>query len=348
MLRLVDANLNRAGEGLRLLEDVARFVLNDAGLSQQLKDLRHSLAQAASPFQARLLTARDSGHDVGASLRPEIEMGRPDLLSLVRANARRVEESLRVLEEATRSPEFEGVDWQAFQTARFAVYEIEKQLVSLAARHAGRRRVHGLHLVVDTDWLKGRTEVEVARQAIKGGAGMIQLRDKRRTMKELLPVAREMKAACEASGVLFVVNDYLDLALAIGADCLHLGQSDLPLNVARRLLPVEMMVGRSTHSIEQAVEAEAEGADYVAVGAVYPTQSKHSVTIVGTATVEAVREIVKAPLVAIGGINRSNVGPVVKAGADAIAVISAVMGAEDIERATKELVDAIKKCKEAG
>lgn len=348
MLRIVDANLNRAREGLRLLEDVARFVLNDPRLSQQLKDLRHELARASSPLQTKLLAARDPAHDVGAGQRPETELGRTDLTALIRANARRVEESLRVLEEATRSPQCEGTDWPVFQRARFAVYEVEKQMVSRAARQAGRERIQGLHLVLDTEWLKGRSEVEVARQAIQGGAAMIQLRDKRRPMKDLLPVAREMKAVCEASGVLFVMNDYLDLALASGADCLHLGQSDLPLTEARRLLPGEMMLGRSTHSIEQAIEAEAEGADYVAIGAIYPTQSKHSITIVGAGMVQSVRRKVKAPLVAIGGINKANVAPVIKAGADAVAVISAVMGAVDVERATKELVDAIEKSKEAG
>src|SRR3990172_5860838 len=146
MLRLVDANLNRAREGLRLLEDVARFVLNDAPLSQRLKDLRHQLAQATAQLQQPLLTARDTAADVGIGMRPSSEMGRPDLAALVSANARRVEESLRVLEEATRSPGFEGVDWQAFQAARFAIYDIEKQLLSCALRQAGRQRVKGLYL----------------------------------------------------------------------------------------------------------------------------------------------------------------------------------------------------------
>lgn len=341
MLRLVDANHNRAREGLRLLEDVARFVFDDSATSQKLKDLRHQLALTLSPLHTSLLTSRDSGHDVGSDMRPSADLGRPDLSALITANSRRVEESLRVLEEATRSPGCEAIDWKAFQKARFALYEIEKQLASRAMRAANRKLVKGLHLVLDTEWLNGRTEAEVAGQAVRGGAGMIQLRDKRRTMKELLPVAMELNRICEASGVLFVVNDYIDIALACGAGCLHLGQSDLPLDVARRLLPVDTLIGRSTHSIDQAVEASAQGADYIAVGAIYPTQSKHSVTIVGPDLLRRVRGKVSAPLVAIGGINCGNVAAVVHSGADAIAVISAVMAAHDVEKAVRELVDAI-------
>ncbi len=348
MLRLVDANLNRAREGLRLLEDVARFVLNDAGLSQTLKDLRHQMAKAASSDRFSLLTARDSTNDVGSEMRPAADLGRSDLPALITANARRVEESLRVLEEATRTPGFEGVDWQAFQSARFALYELEKQLVSAATRQAIRRRVSGLYLVLDTEWLKGRTEVAVARQAVSGGASMLQLRDKRRGARELLPVARELKAVCEAYGALFVMNDFVDLALSVGADCLHLGQSDLPLDVARKVLPIDMLVGGSTHSTEQAVDAAGLGADYIAVGAIYPTQSKHSITIVGTQTLKKVRSLVKTPLVAIGGITKDNAGQVMAAGADAVAVISAVMGADDIEKATREIVNAIRNGKETG
>lgn len=348
MLRLVDANLNRAREGLRLLEDVARFVLNDAALSQRLKNLRHQLAQATAQLQLPLLTARDTAADVGIGMRPSSEMGRPDLAALVSANARRVEESLRVLEEATRSPGFEGVDWQIFQAARFAIYDIEKQLLSGALRQAGRQRVKGLYLVLDTEWLNGRTEAEVVRQAIRGGASMVQLRDKRRCMRDLLPVAQELKLLCQASGAMFVVNDHVDIALAVGAECLHLGQTDLPLNVARGLLPVGVMLGGAARTVEQAEQAERQGADYVAVGSMYPTRSKHDTVVVGPEMLRRVREKMQAPLVAIGGINKDNVAAVVSAGADAIAVISAVMATDDVERAAREMVNAIEKSKEAG
>lgn len=342
MRRLVDANLNRAREGLRLLEDVARFTLNDGSLSRKLKDIRHHLAQASAPMNSALVTARDSEHDVGAETRPSTDLGRPDLPSLIVANSRRVEESLRVLEEATRTPAFEGIDWMAFQKARFALYGLEKSLLSRATREGKRKSVRGVYLVLDTEWLHGGSELDVARAAIRGGATLVQLRDKRRSARELLPVAKELKHICAQAGVLFVMNDHLDLALAAGADCLHLGQSDLPVETARALLPIDMMLGISTHSVDQAEAAAAGGADYVAFGAIFSTQSKHSITIVGTGMLGQVRARISPPLVAIGGINMSNAPGVIAAGADAVAVISAIMASDDVEKATKGLVNAIK------
>ncbi|MEW6034960.1 MAG: thiamine phosphate synthase [Chloroflexota bacterium] len=345
MLRIIDANLNRAGEGLRVLEDIARFSLDDAPLSQQLKDLRHQLSLLLDPLRLRVLSSRDSGHDVGAEMRPATDPGRQDLVALVTANARRVEESLRVLEELTRVPEMAAVDWQAFQRARFTLYELEKGLVARLHRQEQRKRIRGLYLVLDTEALHGRKEAEVARQAMRGGVSMVQLRDKRRRGKELLSLSLELQRVCAEAGALFVVNDYVDIALAIGAGCVHLGQEDLPLDVARRLLPVGTLVGGTARTVERALEAEARGADYVAVGSMYLTTSKHDTVVVGPEMLRRVREKVKVPLVAIGGINRGNVAGVVAAGADAVAVVSAIMGADDVESAAGELVRAIEEGK---
>lgn len=341
MLRIIDANLNRAREGLRVLEDVARLALNDVSLSSQLKDLRHRLSDQPASVHAQLLSARDSGNDVGAAARPSLEQGRPDLPSLVTANARRVEESLRVLEEACRLPETASMDWEAFQRARFSLYDIEKRLSSAVLRHDCRRRIRGLYLVLDTEALRGRKEVDVARQAIRGGASMVQLRDKRKRGKELLALSGELHRVCREEGALFVLNDYLDVAMALGIGCLHLGQEDMPLDAARRLLPVDMMLGGTTRTVERAQQAQAQGVDYIAVGSMFQTRSKHDTVVVGPQMLRRVRQAVTVPLVAIGGIDRHNVAEVVRAGADAIAVITAVMGPDDAEQAAREMVTAI-------
>ncbi|MBI2854805.1 MAG: thiamine phosphate synthase [Chloroflexi bacterium] len=346
MLRTIDANLNRAREGMRVLEDIARFTLNDAALSKQFKDLRHQISAATATLGLHLLSDRDSSHDVGAEARPAEDLGRPDLIALSTANARRVEESLRVLEETTRLPGLPEFDWRTFQRARFALYDLEKRLVSSLKRSEGRSRIRGLYLVLDTAALNGRKETDVARQAIRGGVTMLQLRDKGRRGKELLASSRELQHMCREEGVLFVVNDYVDVAMAMDAECVHLGQEDLPLDAARRLIPQGMLLGGTTRTVERAIEVEAQGADYVAVGSMYPTKSKHDTRVVGPEMLAKVRAKVSLPLVAIGGINKDNVAAVTAAGADAIAVISAIMSAGDIESAARELVRAIEESRD--
>lgn len=345
MLRLIDANLNRAREGLRVLEDMARFLLNDASLSQKFRQLRHQLIQADAP--AALLSARDAPGDVGAQ--EPASRPRGNLADLVTANARRVEEALRVLEEFSQLPDLSlGVDSAWFHRARFTLYDLEKELLHRLRRREKIDKLTGLYVIVDTQFLRGRSEVEVARQAIRGGARVIQLRDKKRDHGELVPIARELKGLCVQEGILFIVNDYLDIALDSDADGLHLGQSDLPLPVARRLLPGDKLLGGSTHSVEQAVAAQAEGADYIGVGAIYPTGSKEVITLVGPDMLRQVKQRVSIPLVAIGGINRDNVAQVMAAGPTAVAVITAVVAAEDVEAAAREMVARMQPPKGAG
>jgi thiamine-phosphate diphosphorylase len=138
--------------------------------------------------------------------------------------------------------------------------------------------------------------------------------------------------------VLFIVNDYLDLVLATDADGLHLGQDDLPISVARNLLPIDKILGCSTTTVDQAITAESEGADYIAVGSMYPTSSKETAKVVGLDRLRQIRQAVTLPLVAIGGIARDNAAEVMAAGADAVAVISAVLHAEAPEEATRQIV----------
>lgn len=332
MLRAVDANLNRLGEGLRVLEDVARFVLSDAEIIEQLRQLRHQLADGKASLG--LLSARDVMGDLG--IQQQEEPPRSDLVSLVRANARRVEESLRVLAEIVPLP---PLGWEAatFNQARFKLYDLEKRLVSRLARREKLERLKGLYLVLDVQALRGRDDLAVAAAAIAGGAKAIQLRDKQREKVELLKVAQGLKKLCQEQGALFIINDHLDLALACDADGLHLGQDDLPPAQARRFLAIDKIVGLSTHSVEQAERAQEAGADYIALGSIYPTTSKGSVVVIGVETLRQVRQKVSLPVVAIGGINSANASEAIAAGADAVAVIGAVMGVEDVAKAAQRI-----------
>ena len=338
-MRIIDANLNRIGEGLRLLEDLARLILNDATLSQQLKTMRHGILEKDWPFNQQLLQARDSEGDVGINIEaPEGE--KRELTTMVVANSRRVQESLRTIEELAKLPDVK-LDPDKFKQARFDLYTIEQNLLSRLLRQDKVKRLPGLYVIIDTPALKGRSHVEVASQAIRGGAKVVQLRDKIQSKKELLPIAEQLKKLCAEHDVLFIMNDHFDLALAVDADGLHLGQDDLPVKAARKLLPIDKILGRSARTVDQAVAAESEGADYIAVGSMYPTPTKETAQVVGPERLRQIRQTVTLPLVAIGGINKDNAAEVMAAGADSLAVIRAVVQAEAPEEAARQLVDIV-------
>jgi thiamine-phosphate pyrophosphorylase len=342
IVRVVDENLNRLAEGLRVLEDIARMVLNETDLTAKLKNLRHDLIRSDLPFNLELLRSRNSAGDIGAGLE-EPGQNEPQKLSLiVVANARRAQESLRVLEETAKLPEMAGkLDTNKFKQARFALYSIEKELVERLARQDKLNKISGLYVVLDTSCLKGRRHLEVARELIEAGVKVIQLRDKVTPKNQLLPVARELANLCRQQDVLLIINDHLDVALAVDADGLHVGQTDLPAEVARRLLPQDKILGVSAATVEEARAAEASGADYLGVGCVYPTTSKEDAEPVGVERVREIRQATLLPLAAIGGINPDNVKEVIAAGADAVCVISAVLNAEDVGEAARKLTKMI-------
>ena len=340
LLRIVDANINRAAEGLRLLEDVARLYFDDASLSQPFKELRHKLAQPPPEVQRQLIGARDAASDVGGAQAVETDE-RDDIQAVVMANSGRIQESLRTLEEMARMAEVKPLmGWFDFKQARFACYDLEQKLLARFNHSQRLERLRGLYVIVGGQTMAGR-EVEVARDAIKGGAKVIQLRDKERSKRELLSLARELSRLCAFTKTLLIINDHLDIALAVGADGLHLGQDDLPMAVARHLMPPEMILGWSIHSLGEARMAAQHGADYIAVGPIFPSPTKPDVKPCGTELLKQVRKAVSIPLVAIGGINADNVAQVMETGVQAVAVISAVAGADDAESAAHRLVQQI-------
>jgi len=198
-----------------------------------------------------------------------------------------------------------------------------------------------LYVILDRAAAGGRDLAVVLEGVIAAGGRMVQLREKTWPSGRLWPVAVRLQARCREAGVTFIVNDRVDLAVAVGADGVHLGQDDLPPQAARALLRPGMILGLSTHSVEQARAAQAAGADYVAVGSMFPTATKPDFELVGPDLVRKVRGDIRAPLVGIGGITAANVGEVIRAGADGVAVISAVCAAPDPEAATRSFLAAI-------
>jgi thiamine-phosphate pyrophosphorylase len=233
---------------------------------------------------------------------------------------------------------------------RFTLYTLERDLISRISRRDKMERVSGLYVILDRQFLENRDELGIAGQIIEGGASVIQLRDKSRFYRdkkgELLLVAQKLRELCSQADVLFIINDYLDLAMAVDADGLHIGQVDLPLSVIRRELPIDKLVGCSVTTLSQAKNAQAEGADYIALGSVFPTATKKGTTVVGVNMLKELKQTVSTPLVAIGGINQNNIAEVVSAGADAVAVIGAVLGKEDVRGAVQELIAKMDLAKE--
>ena len=207
-------------------------------------------------------------------------------------------------------------------------------MLKLVVDHRGKeRRLEGLYLITD----QAERLVARVRDAFSGGVSVLQYRDKLRTFQERLELGRELKLLCAEYQVKFIVNDDLELAKALDADGLHLGQEDGDPAAARAALGPKKIIGISTHSLKEALEAQAAGADYVGFGAIYPTASKEVEAIQGPEQLALLKEKLTIPIVAIGGISRDNACAVIDAGADAVAVISAVLSARSPGLAAEEI-----------
>jgi thiamine-phosphate pyrophosphorylase len=204
-----------------------------------------------------------------------------------------------------------------------------------------------LYVITDEKISGGLSHFQIAEAAIAGGADVIQLRDKTRRCRELARIGKTIAAVTRGPGTLFIVNDRLDVALACGADGVHLGQGDIRVDTARQIAPPGFIIGVSIGSVDEAELAESEGADYLALSPVFDTHSKsdagpgHGLTLLRT-----IRDRVSIPIIAIGGIDSSNVARVIASGADGVAVISAVVGSPDIRNAVLDLQFLIRKSRE--
>lgn len=338
-MRLIDANANRAREALRVMEDGARFLLDDAALSGEIKGIRHDLAALMRGFAPDCALARDTPGDVGTAISTEGEMARAGVGEVVVAAGKRLSEALRSLEEYAKTVEDGARHAHAFEQLRYRGYEAERRLV--AAVSAPRAKQWMLCVLV-TEGLCRRPWLEVVRESIEGGADCVQLREKSLGDGELLTRARMLVELCRARGVDVIINDRVDIALASGADGVHLGQNDMPVREARKITGDRLLIGVSTSNIEEARRAQQDGADYCGVGPMFATATKQKDVIVGTAYL---REYVShepkmLPHLAIGGITVENVGELVEAGVRGISVSSCVCESDEPGRVCGELVGA--------
>ena len=338
VLRILDASANRCREGLRVVEDYARMILNDAHLSRQVKETRHALPPLLSRLNLdQAVHARDTEHDVGTSIHTAFEMARPSVWSVVVANLKRVQEALRTLEEYGKT-----VDSQAaagIGGLRYRFYTIEKGLHATQVAIEKLRDCH-LYLLV-TDHVCPRGAGPVVKAALRGGVDVVQMREKGLPDRRFLELAKWIREWTAEAGALFIVNDRPDLACLADADGVHVGQGDLSVHEARRIMGGHKLIGVSTHAIEQARQAVLDGADYLGVGPVFTSKTKSFDEFAGLGYVEQVAAEIALPAFAIGGIGIENVSEVLGAGARRIAVSSEICGAESPERTAARLKEAL-------
>ncbi len=319
--RILDAAANRCREGLRVIEDFTRFVLDDAHLSRLLKDLRHDLTATLSMLPAdRLLRSRNTPGDVGTRIDTSAERQRLGPQHVARANAKRVEESLRTLEEYGKVIDAEFA--ARCESLRYRFYTIEQ---AIETTHAARERLVDcrLYLLV-TDRNCPHGAGPLIRAALAGGVDAIQLREKDMPDRRLLDLAQRVREWTLEANALFILNDRPDIAALSKADGVHLGQDDMPAQAARQIIGANALIGVSTHNIEQARQAVLEGADYLGVGPTFASQTKNFDNFPGIDFVREVAAEITRPWFAIGGINAENIADVIDAGASRIAVSAAI------------------------
>lgn len=326
--RIIDANGNRAGEALRTIEEYARFVLESPGWAGRLKQFRHRLTDLVRTLSAKDLPLfhRDIRGDVGAGIKTGQEASRGRAADVAAAAFARAEQALRALGEYAKLDN--ACAAAGFEELRYQVYAMEPLM--LAAQHLRRRLAESRLYVLITAEFCSVPPLEAARQAVAGGADVVQMREKNMEDGEFHRLASGMAEVCREGGAIFLVNDRPHIAGLVAADGIHGGQGDLPVHLARRLLGPDRIIGVSTSRPELAEKALADGADYIGVGPVFETNTKKHRQAAGLGYVAWASGWGGLPYFAIGAINRDSIDRVLAAGARAVAICTAVTGARDI------------------
>ena len=342
--RIIDANFNRGREAIRVVEDFCRFALNSASLTERAKQLRHELSAAIDELNAgRLIASRDTLGDVGVGKTVDKQIQRTDLRSSFTAGCKRLTEALRTLTEVTQA--INPAVAETIEKLRYDAYTLEKDIILFSGPAEKFKRVR-LYVII-TSSLPADV-ISLTHKSAAGGADCIQLRAKDTNDDKLFAMAVEFVQICKAAGVLSIINDRADIAVAAGADGVHLGQNDLPVEQARKLQLAPLIIGKSTHSLKQLEAACKEAPTYVSLGPVFATKTKPTTEPVGLDYVkQGLEKLGRLGIchVAIGGITLDNVEEVLETGARTIAVCAAVTEAADPTgacRALKEKIIAFK------
>ena len=338
--RIIDANFNRAREAIRVIEEFCRFALNSWPLTERAKQIRHKLSLAIGKLDAgRLLSSRDTLGDVGVGKTVDKQLVRGELRDCFTAGCKRLTEALRALAEMTQTQDRSVAEM--IEKLRYAAYTLEKDIVLFSDAF---EKFKGVRLYVIITSNLPVDVISLACKCAAGGADCIQLRAKAIDDDKLFAIAVEFVRICKDSGVLSIINDRVDVAVAAGADGVHLGQNDLPIECARKLQLAPLIIGKSTHSPKQLRAACEERPTYAALGPVFATETKPTAEAVGLDYVRRATEILADTgicNVAVGGITLDNAEDVLKAGAEAIAVCAAVTKTGDPAKACRALKENI-------
>jgi thiamine-phosphate pyrophosphorylase len=326
ILRILDANANRCAEGLRVVEEIARFSMQDASLTGSLKDVRHQVRRSVEALAQGALRHRDSVGDVGSESATASELARGSLVAVARANFARAEEALRVLEEFGKLIDAQGS--RLFKSLRFALYAIERGFFAKTAACARIPKAPFLYAILDRSVVDRGNVALVAEALVSAGVGMIQYRaklagaaEKRRDVVAILEAAR-------GASIPVLVNDDVELAGETGADGVHIGAEDVSPGEARSIVGPGRIIGVTVTSLDELARLPFDAIDYVGVGPVFPSPTKPEAASVGVELVRSVRGRTELPLVAIGGIRAENALEVIDAGADGIAAVSALLAGD--------------------
>ncbi len=346
--RIIDANINRTSEGLRVLEDLARYKFESTTLTENIKKLRHQVRKTIAAHSPKFLMARDSQNDVGFEISNKTDLDKKNTTAeLVQANFKRVQEGLRVIEESLKIIDHYDTS-KKYESFRYLTYSLEKDYLGTHYQWTRRDLLNtDLYCLTSEEHSKGKNNIEVVKQMIAAGIKLIQYREKEKHLLEKYNECSAIRMLTADTDVTFLINDDVDLAMMVEADGVHIGQEDWPIEAVRKIIGEEMIIGVSTHSPKQAEDAIGRGADYIGIGPIFRTFTKKDVCDpVGFEYLDYAARNVDIPFVAIGGIKENNVSSVIQHGAKCVALVTEIVGADNIEDKISRLRKEMEQSKE--
>ncbi len=336
--RILDAAINRGKEGLRTIEDVARMSFGNRLLTSQLKNLRHQLVHATNMLdQKMLIGCRDAQTDVGRVSELKSEYERDSIRQVLRANFSRVQQALRTIEEVSKLLSVEVA--KCAEQLRYETYTLEKATMSCIESVGS---LDAIRVYVLLDCSAGVESLcSIATQLVAANVRLIQLRCKSLSDRQIVVAGKAITNLLQGSATRWIMNDRVDLAIAAGADGVHLGQDDLCVGDARKIIGSEKLIGVSTHDIDQAKQAELDGANYIGVGPIFESGTKSFTTFPGLEFARQVANQISLPAFAIGGISLENIAQICETGIQRVAVQGSVSLAKSPEQAANQLIQSM-------
>jgi thiamine-phosphate pyrophosphorylase len=343
--RILDANFNRLSEALRVSEDIIRFTYKHQAVVKNIKNLRHKSFENFSKLTQILNKTpaiyRRSLSDTGSKIYQKSEVYKKNLKEILESNLHRSREALRVLEEISKL--YSSAISSEFKKIRFSLYVLQEKIHFLVY---SEKKIElfchpNIYYICDIDLLKKlkKDPLSSTKKIIEAGIKIIQIRGKNRSAKEIMDFTKKIIPPARKKKALVIMNDRADIAITCGCDGIHIGQVDISVNKARQICGNEFIIGASTHNIKEAKKAQAEGANYIACGPIFHTKTKKDAgKPQGLKILKQIKKISSVPLVAIGGINYSNIDSVFSAGADVAAVGSGLIANKNVTQVTKNLL----------